>query len=225
MRGQHILGLEHMSPLDIERVLDTAAEMKKLVGRQKNKKLSVLRGKAIVNVFFENSTRTRSSFELAGKYLGADVINIAASTSSVAKGESLRDTLLTVQAMGIDAIVMRHSAEGAAQYATRYVDAVVINAGDGAHEHPTQGLLDLLTIRQHHGKIAGKKVAIIGDILHSRVARSNVWGLLKLGAEVHLGGPKTMIPKEMVDMGGHHPSPGGRRYRRCRRGERFTHSA
>lgn len=200
MRGQHILGLEHMSVTDIERVLNTADEMKK-VTKQDIKKLSTLRGKAIVNVFFENSTRTRSSFELAGKYLGADVINIAASTSSVAKGESLRDTLLTVQAMGVDAIVMRHSAEGAAQYATRYVNAVVINAGDGAHEHPTQGLLDLLTIRQRCGGIAGKKVAIVGDILHSRVARSNIWGLLKMGAEVHLGGPKTLIPKEMVDMG------------------------
>ncbi|MDR0806135.1 MAG: aspartate carbamoyltransferase catalytic subunit [Enterobacteriaceae bacterium] len=200
MRCQHILGLEHMSAANIERVLNTADEMKK-VTKQDIKKLSTLRGKAIVTLFFENSTRTRSSFELAGKYLGADVVNITAASSSVTKGESLRDTLLTVQAMGVDAIVIRHSASGAAQYATKYVDSVVVNAGDGAHEHPTQGLLDLLTIRQHCGTIAGKKVAIIGDVLHSRVARSDIWGLLKMGAEVHLGGPRTLIPKEMADMG------------------------
>jgi aspartate carbamoyltransferase catalytic subunit len=189
-----------MSAANIERVLNTADEMKK-VTKQDIKKLSTLRGKAIVTLFFENSTRTRSSFELAGKYLGADVVNITAASSSVTKGESLRDTLLTVQAMGVDAIVIRHSASGAAQYATKYVDSVVVNAGDGAHEHPTQGLLDLLTIRQHCGTIAGKKVAIIGDVLHSRVARSDIWGLLKMGAEVHLGGPRTLIPKEMADMG------------------------
>ncbi|MBP9483352.1 MAG: aspartate carbamoyltransferase catalytic subunit [Negativicutes bacterium] len=200
MRGQNILGLEDMKVSDMERILDTAVQMKSVM-KQDIKKLPSLRGKSIVNLFFENSTRTRTSFELAGKYLGADVINISTSTSSVTKGESLRDTLLTVQAMSVDGIVMRHSAEGAAQYAARCLNAVVINAGDGAHEHPTQGLLDMFTIRQNLGSIAGKKVAIIGDIRHSRVARSNIWGLQKMGAEVHVAGPRTLLPPEISEMG------------------------
>jgi aspartate carbamoyltransferase catalytic subunit len=174
--------------------------MKNIIDRD-IKKVPTLRGKSIINLFFEPSTRTRTSFELAGKYLGADVVNITASVSSVVKGESLRDTLLTVEAMGVDAIVMRHEAEGAAHFAASAVSPVIINAGDGTHEHPTQGLLDIFSIRERKGELAGLKVAIIGDILHSRVARSNVWGLLKLGAEVRLAGPRTLLPKDMDKFG------------------------
>ena len=151
--------------------------------------------KSIINLFFEPSTRTRTSFELAGKYLGADVVNITTSSSSVVKGESLRDTLMTVEAMGVDVVVMRHSAEGAAQYASEVVSPIIINAGDGAHEHPSQGLLDMFTINQYKNTLEGLKVAIVGDILHSRVARSDIWGLRKMGAEVHLAGPQSLIPR------------------------------
>lgn len=200
MQGKSLLGLEYLEVSKIEQILQTAVQMKSVL-KQDIKKLPSLRGKAIINLFFENSTRTRTSFELSGKYLGADVVNISASASSVTKGESLRDTLLTVQSMGVDAIVMRHSAEGAAHYADGFLKAAVINAGDGAHEHPTQGLLDLFTMQQHKKSISGLKVAILGDIRHSRVARSNIWGLTKMGAEVHLGGPATLIPKEIADMG------------------------
>ena len=189
-----ILGLEHLSVDEINLVLETAKEMKNIINRD-IKKVPALRGKSIVNLFYEPSTRTRTSFELAGKYLGADVVNITASTSSIVKGESLRDTLLTVEAMGVDAIVMRHKAEGAAEYATRVVSPAIINAGDGAHAHPSQGLLNMFTILQHKDKLEGLKVAILGDILHSRVARSDIWGLRKMGAEVHLAGPKTLMPR------------------------------
>lgn len=189
-----ILGLEYLSADEINLVLETAKEMKNIINRD-IKKVPALRGKSIVNLFYEPSTRTRTSFELAGKYLGADVVNITASTSSIVKGESLRDTLLTVEAMGVDAIVMRHKAEGAAEYATKVVSPAIINAGDGAHAHPSQGLLNMFTILQHKDKLEGLKVAILGDILHSRVARSDIWGLRKMGVEVHLAGPKTLMPR------------------------------
>ena len=194
MLGKNILGLENFSPEEIRLVLKTARAMKKVI-RSDVKKLPNLRGRAIVNLFLEPSTRTRTSFELAGKYLGADVVSINASTSSIVKGESLRDTLMTIEAMGVDAIVMRHKAEGAAEYAAKVVKPVIINAGDGAHAHPSQALLDLFTIEQFKGRLAGLKVAIVGDILHSRVARSDIYGLTKMGAEVHLAGPKTLLPR------------------------------
>ena len=194
MFGKNILGLENFSPDEIRLVLKTAKEMKKII-RSDIKKLPNLRGKAIINLFLEASTRTRTSFELAGKYLGADVVSINAGTSSITKGESLRDTLLTIEAMGVDAIVIRHKSEGAAEYAAQIVKPVIINAGDGAHAHPSQALLDLFTIERHKGRLAGLKVAIVGDILHSRVARSDIFGLTKMGAEVHLAGPKTLLPR------------------------------
>ena len=194
MFGKDIIGLENFSPDEIRQVLRTAKEMKKII-RSDVKKLPNLRGKAIINLFLEASTRTRTSFELAGKYLGADVVSINAGTSSITKGESLRDTLLTLEAMGVDCIVIRHKSEGAAEYAAQIVKPVIINAGDGAHAHPSQGLLDLFTIESHKGRLAGLKVAIVGDILHSRVARSDIFGLTKMGAEVHLAGPKTLLPR------------------------------
>jgi aspartate carbamoyltransferase catalytic subunit len=202
IRNRDILGLETMTESEIGLILDTAKEMKKIIGRD-IKKVPTLRGKSIVNLFFEPSTRTRTSFELAGKYLGADVVNINSSSSSVVKGESLRDTILTVEAMGVDIIVMRHEAEGAAQYAAQVAKPIVVNAGDGAHEHPTQGLLDMFTILEHKKRINGLKVAILGDILHSRVARSDIWGLQKMGAEIHLAGPQTLLPRNIEDMGVH----------------------
>jgi aspartate carbamoyltransferase catalytic subunit len=200
VRDKDILGLETMSVEEMELILSTAREMKGIIGRD-IKKVPTLRGKSVINLFFEPSTRTRTSFELAGKYLGADVVNITTSASSVVKGESLRDTLLTVEAMGVDIIIMRHEAEGAAHYAAKTVHPVIINAGDGAHEHPTQGLLDMFTIKEVKGNLKGLKVAIIGDVLHSRVARSNIWGLLKMGAEVHLAGPQTLLPRGIEQMG------------------------
>lgn len=200
IRGKDILGLETMTAEEMQLILNTAKEMKNVIARD-IKKLPTLRGKSVINLFFEPSTRTRTSFELAGKYLGADVVNITTSASSVVKGESLRDTLLTVEAMGVDAIIMRHEAEGAAHYAAKAVSPVIINAGDGAHEHPTQGLLDLYTICEKKQTVNGLKVAILGDILHSRVARSNIWGLRKLGAEVHIAGPATLLPRDMEQMG------------------------
>ena len=195
MRGKHVLGLEYFSPEEIQLVLSTAKEMKTIIHRD-IKKVPTLRGKSIVTVFYEPSTRTRTSFETAGKYLGADVVNITAGTSSIVKGESLRDTLLTVEAMGFDAIVMRHKQEGAAEYATKVVNhPVIINAGDGAHAHPSQGLLNLFTLREHKGHLEGLKVAVLGDILHSRVARSDIWGMRKMGIELHFAGPKTLLPR------------------------------
>ena len=200
LRQRDILDLASLDPSEYELILQTAAEMKKLINRD-IKKAPTLRGKAIINLFFEASTRTRTSFELAGKYLGADVVNITTSTSSVTKGESLRDTLLTVEAMGVDAIVMRHPVEGAANYAAQIVSPVIINAGDGAHAHPTQGLLDLFTIKQYKGRFDGLKVAIIGDVLHSRVARTNISALNKLGADIHVAGPLTLMPREIESLG------------------------
>lgn len=199
--GKDILDIASLSVDEIELVLKTAAEMKKIMKRD-IKKVPSLRGKAIVTLFYENSTRTRTSFELAGKYLGADVVNITTSSSSVAKGECLRDTILTLQSMNFDAIVMRHPMEGAAAYAAKISPAVVINAGDGAHAHPSQALLDLFTIREDGKKdFKGLKMAILGDILYSRVARSNIAAWTKLGADVHVAGPMTLMPHDIASLG------------------------
>ena len=198
MRGKNILGLEDFSPEEIRLVLETAKEMKNIIHRD-IKKVPTLRGKSIVTLFYEPSTRPRTSFELAAKYLGADVVNITSGTSSIVKGESLRDTLYTVEAMGVDAIVMRHKAEGAAEYASKVVSPVILNAGDGAHAHPSQGLLNLFTIQEHKGRLAGLKVAILGDVLHSRVARSDIYGMRKMGMEVHIAGPRTLLPRFLYE--------------------------
>lgn len=200
LKGKHLLGLQHATKEEIELILRVAKKMKKIV-LSDDKKYPLLKGKSIINLFMENSTRTRSSFELAGKYLGADVINITKSGSSMAKGESFRDTLLTVSYMGTDAIVMRHSAEGSPLYATKVVDPIIINAGDGAHEHPTQALLDMYSIIERKGTLEGKKIVIAGDIMHSRVARSDIYGFTKMGADVHLVGPRTLLYPELAIMG------------------------
>lgn len=200
LSGCDILDLESLSVEEYELILNTAEEMKKIIHRD-IKKVPTLRGKSVVTLFYEASTRTRTSFELAGKYLGADVVNISTATSSVTKGESLRDTLYTLEAMRFDAIVMRHPVEGAAQYAANIVDAVILNAGDGAHAHPTQGLLDMFTIREYKKGFSGLKMAILGDILHSRVARSNIAALTKLGVEIHVAGPRPLIPFAIEDLG------------------------
>ena len=192
--GKSIIGLENFTSEEIRLVLDHAKAMKRVICGDV-KKLDNLRGRAIINLFCEPSTRTRTSFELAGKYLGADVVSINASTSSIVKGESLRDTLRTVEAMGVDAVVIRHKAEGSAEYASKVISPVIINAGDGAHAHPSQALLDMFTIEQFKKKLDGLKVAIVGDILHSRVARSDIFGMTKMGVEIHLAGPKTLLPR------------------------------
>ncbi len=193
LQRKDLLGIEDLTVEEINLILDTADTFRD-INLRRIKKVPTLRGKTVINLFFEASTRTRTSFEIAAKRLSADAINISASTSSVVKGETLIDTALNLQAMAPDAIVIRHSAAGAPHQIARVVEAAVINAGDGAHEHPTQALLDALTIRQHKGRIAGLKVAIIGDILHSRVARSNAHLLSKLGAHVVLAGPRTLLP-------------------------------
>ena len=200
LRQKDLLGLRSLSREEIELVLDTARPCKQIFERPV-KKFPTLRGKVVVNLFYEASTRTRTSFELAGKWMSADVINIAASSSSVVKGESLSDTAKTLEALGADIVVLRHGASGAAHLLARTVKARVINAGDGRHEHPTQGLLDLFTIRERKGRIEGLTVAVIGDILHSRVARSDIWGLLKLGARVRVAGPPTLIPPGLDEWG------------------------
>lgn len=200
-KRKHLLGLDDLEPWEIQRILDEAQGMKEIFTRSV-KKVPALRGRTVANLFFENSTRTRTSFELAAKRLSADVINFTASSSSVSKGESLLDTVRTIEAMGADFMVMRHNASGAPHLLSRHIKAAVINAGDGTHEHPTQGLLDLFTMREHFGKIQGLKVAIVGDIVHSRVARSNIWGLLKMGAaEIRLVGPRTLLPPWFERMG------------------------
>jgi aspartate carbamoyltransferase catalytic subunit len=193
--NEHLLSMHDLSGDDITRILDTAGSFRE-VGTRVIKKVPALRGRTVVNLFLENSTRTRISFELAAKRLSADVINFGAGGSSVAKGESLKDTALTLQAMGADAIVVRHSSSGSPLQLTRWVDAHVLNAGDGTHEHPTQALLDLYTMREKHGRLDGLRVAIVGDVLHSRVARSLSIGLVTVGAEVTLVGPPTLIPPE-----------------------------
>ncbi len=192
---KHLLTLRETSAADIRYLLDTATAFKEIVERPV-KKVPTLRGRAMITLFYENSTRTRTSFEMAAKIMSAEAINIAVAQSSVSKGESLKDTLLTLQSLKADCIVMRHSASGAAQFAAEHLRIPVVNAGDGRHEHPTQGLLDMLTIRQHKGELEGLTVAIVGDIMHSRVARSNVWGLTKLGARVRLIGPRTLLPPD-----------------------------
>jgi aspartate carbamoyltransferase catalytic subunit len=198
--GKDLVGLEHMSAEQLTAILDTAEPFKE-ISERRIKKVPVLRGKTIVNLFFEASTRTRISFEFAEKRLSADTVNISSSGSSVVKGETLVDTARNLEAMRIDMVVMRHGASGAAQFLADRIPSNVINAGDGRHEHPTQGLLDLLTIRDHRGKIEGLKVCIVGDILHSRVARSNIYGLLALGAEVAVCGPPTLLPVSTEELG------------------------
>lgn len=196
----HLLGIKDLSVTDINLILDTANTFKDIINRP-IKKVPSLRDITIANVFFENSTRTRLSFELAEKRLSADVINFAASSSSVSKGETLIDTVNNILAMKVDMIVMRHPYPGAGVFLSKHVNAQIINAGDGAHEHPTQALLDAFSIREKHGDIREKKVAIIGDILHSRVALSNILCLQKLGAEVMVCGPTTLIPKHISSLG------------------------
>ena len=195
LAGRDLLALEGLEREAIEMILDNAATFSEVL-RRDVKKVPTLRGKSVITLFFENSTRTRSSFEAAGKYMSADVINISGNASSASKGESLRDTFLTLQALTADLVIMRTPFSGACHQAAAWVDIPVVNAGDGMHEHPTQGLLDALTIRDARGSIEGLKVAIVGDVLHSRVARSNIWGLSTLGADVHLIGPKTLLPTE-----------------------------
>jgi len=201
-RHKHILGTEQLSKEDIQLILDTADSFKEINSRD-IKKVPTLRGKTIVNLFYEASTRTRTSFEIAGKRLSADTINITASSSSVVKGETLEDTAKNIEAMAPDIIVMRHAASGAPHYLADRISCSVINAGDGAHEHPSQAMLDLLTMRQQKGRIEGLKVAIVGDISHSRVARSDLYALNKMGAEVRLAGPGTMMPVGIEKMGAH----------------------
>ncbi len=200
LRRKDLLGLEELAPEEILGILDVAEQFRAIFDRPV-RKVPIMRGKTVVNLFFEPSTRTRISFELAEKRLSADIVNFSASTSSLKKGETLRDTAENIAAMKIDMIIMRHSSPGAAHYLGRVLKCSVINAGDGAHEHPTQGLLDLMTMRQRLGDLAGKRVTIIGDIAHSRVARSNIWGLTKLGAQVTVCGPPTMMPAEVRRLG------------------------
>jgi aspartate carbamoyltransferase catalytic subunit len=199
-RLRHLLSIDHLNRSSASRILDTAETFLEIT-RRPVRKVPTLRGRTVLNVFFEASTRTRSSFELAGKRLGADVMNIGGSSSSTSKGETLRDTIATLDAMHADVIVVRHSASGAAAYVAAKTRAAVVNAGDGMHEHPTQALLDAFTIRRRRGTLDGLKVAICGDIAHSRVARSNVLLLPMLGAEVRLAGPRTLLPNGVEGWG------------------------
>jgi aspartate carbamoyltransferase catalytic subunit len=198
--GKDLLALEPLTPAQIGLILDTAEPFKEISERA-IKKVPTLRGSTIVNLFFEPSTRTRVSFEFAEKRLSADTVNVAASGSSVSKGETLVDTARNLEAMRIDMVVMRHGASGAAQFLAQRIESTVINAGDGTHEHPTQGLLDLLTLRDHFGDLRGLRVCIVGDVLHSRVARSNIWGLQKMGAEVAVCGPRSLLPNAIAEFG------------------------
>jgi len=197
---EHLLGLRELSKLEIETILNQTQVFKEILMRP-IPKVPTLRGKTIANLFFEPSTRTKLSFELAAKRLSADTLNVSASSSSVLKGESIRDTAKNIRAMNVDIIIIRHSSPGVPYILSKTVDCSIVNAGDGAHEHPTQGLLDLFTIKEHKRKIDGLNVSIIGDIAHSRVARSNIWGLTKLGAKVTVCGPATLIPPYIEDMG------------------------
>jgi aspartate carbamoyltransferase catalytic subunit len=196
----HLLGIKYLTDADIELIFETSSHFKEVINRP-IKKVPSLRDVTIANLFFENSTRTKLSFELAQKRLSADVINFSASNSSVKKGESLIDTVNNILSMKVDMVVMRHPNPGAAMFLSKHVNASIINAGDGAHEHPTQALLDCFSIREKLGEIRGKKVVIIGDILHSRVALSNIFALKKLGAEVMVCGPLTLIPKHIESLG------------------------
>jgi aspartate carbamoyltransferase catalytic subunit len=196
---RHLLGIRELNASEITHLLDTAEQFRD-VSRREIKKVPALRGRTVINLFFEASTRTRTSFEIAAKRLSADAVNISVSNSSVSKGETLLDTARNLEAMAPDCIVLRHSMAGAPYHLAKICNAAIINAGDGAHEHPTQALLDALTIRERKGKIAGLQVAIIGDILHSRVARSNIHLLTRLGANVRIAGPGTMIPTEFAEL-------------------------
>src|SRR6185369_11749211 len=197
--GKDLLALEPLTPEQIRLILDTAEPFKEISERA-IKKVPALRGSTIVNLFFEASTRTRVSFEFAEKRLSADTVNVAASGSSVSKGETLVDTARNLEAMRIDMVVIRHSASGAARFLAERIKSNVINAGDGTHEHPTQGLLDLLTLRDHFGRLEGVKVCIVGDVLHSRVARSDIWGLTKMGAQVAVCGPRSLLPNAVSEL-------------------------
>ena len=197
---KHLLGIKDITRDDIELIFETADNFKEIINRP-IKKVPSLRDVTIANIFFENSTRTRLSFELAEKRLSADVVNFSASTSSVKKGETLLDTVNNILAMKVDMVVMRHASAGAAHYLSRHISANIVNAGDGTHEHPTQALLDAFSIREKLGNISGKKIAIIGDILHSRVALSNIFALQKLGAKVMVCGPPTLLPKFIGHLG------------------------
>ena len=198
--GKDLLALEPLSAQQIQLILDTAEPFKEISERA-IKKVPALRGQTIVNLFFEASTRTRISFEFAEKRLSADTVNVAASGSSVSKGETLVDTARNLEAMRIDMVVIRHGASGAAQFLAERIESNVINAGDGTHEHPTQGLLDLLTLRDHFKTLAGRRVCICGDVLHSRVARSNIWGLRRMGVEVAVCGPRSLLPTAIEELG------------------------
>lgn len=196
LQRKDILGLQDMTPEEMRLILDTAISHKEILSRPV-KKVPILRGKSICTLFYENSTRTRTSFELAAKIMSADTTSISVAGSAINKGESFKDTLLTLEAMGVDLFVIRHGASGSPHFASKIVKSHVINAGDGMHAHPTQGLLDMLTILENKGKFDGLKVVIVGDIMHSRVARSNIWGLSKMGAEVRVCGPSTLLPSEI----------------------------
>lgn len=200
LSSKHLIGIEHLNVDDIKLILQTATQFKEIINRP-IKKVPTLRDITIANLFFENSTRTRISFELAQKRLSADIINFSSSSSSVKKGETLLDTVNNILSMKVDMIVMRHSSPGAAHYLSERIDAHIVNAGDGTHEHPTQALLDAYSMQEKIGDLKGKKIAIIGDIMHSRVALSNIFCLKKLGAEVTLCGPSTLIPKHISSLG------------------------
>lgn len=200
LKGNDLLSLQETSQEDMEMVLSTARSLKEILSRP-IKKVPTLRGKVVCTLFYEASTRTRTSFELAAKYMSADTASIAPSGSSVQKGETLSDTARNLEVMGTDIVIMRHPVSGSCHFLAKVLDVPVINAGDGMHEHPTQGLLDIFTILEYKSKIRGLKVAILGDVLHSRVARSNIWGLTKMGAEVSLAGPSTLIPPYISELG------------------------
>ena len=200
LESRHLLGLDGMPKEEITLILDTAVNFREILDRP-IKKVPPLQGKTVVNLFFESSTRTRISFELAERRLSADVVSFATAASSVSKGETLKDTARNIEAMKIDMVVIRHSAPGSAHFLSRVVEANVINAGDGGHEHPTQALLDMYTLREKFGSLEGLRVCIVGDITHSRVARSNIYGLTTMGAEVSVCGPETLIPREIEKLG------------------------
>lgn len=200
LKSRHLLGLEGMHREDIELILDTTSKFREVLERP-IKKVPTLQGVTIVNLFFESSTRTRTSFELAERRLSADVVNFAVAGSSVAKGETLKDTARNIEAMKVDIVVIRHSAAGAPHFLSRILNATIINAGDGAHEHPTQGLLDMYSLKEKFGKIDGLRVGIVGDIAHSRVALSNIFGLITMGASVSVCGPATLIPRGIEKLG------------------------
>lgn len=200
LSSRHLLRLQGMPQNDINQILDAAISFKEILNRP-IKKVPTLQGKTIVNLFFENSTRTRTSFELAERRLSADVLSFAAASSSVTKGETLKDTARNIEAMKIDMVVIRHNAAGTADFLSKVINANIINAGDGQHEHPTQGLLDMFTLREKFGKLEGLHICIVGDVLHSRVARSNIFGLQTMGAKVSVCGPATLLPREIEKLG------------------------